>query len=284
MVAGRRGPVAPPAGALAPLAVDAVTLDARGEWGARQERNAAATLPHCTVQLEESGALDNFRRLVGEADRPFRGMVFQDSDLYKHLEALAWEFARTGAAETDAEIDRWAGLLARAQEPSGYLNTAYQGSGNEHFSQLAQDHEHYCAGHLFQAAVADHRASGSRRLMDVAVRLADHLVEIFGQGRRHDYDGHPEVETALIELSRETGTAAYLDLARQFLDDRGGRIFTQGERPLAHEGRADAYYIDHLPVREAPTIEGHSVRAFYLEAGVVDLAVQDGDPDLLAAP
>lgn len=285
LTARRRGPVAPSpgAGVLTPLPLDAVRLDPAHEWGARQERNGAATLPHCTAQLEASGTLDNFRRLVGESGAPFRGMPFQDSDLYKHLEALAWEHARSSSPETDAEIEAGAALVGRVQDADGYLNTPYQGTDRERYALLAQDHEHYSAGHLLQAAVADHRATGSRRLLDVATRLADHLVATFGDERRRDYDGHPGVETALVELYRETGTRAYLDLARQFVTLRGGRIFTTGPEPTAHYGRVDSYYVDHEPRRTATTIEGHAVRAMYLEAGVVDVAVEDADDELLQA-
>ena len=281
--ARRSGPVHPVrTTALSPLAIDAVRLDPSREWGARQVRNAIATLPHCTVHLEESGTLDNFRRLLGESDAPHRGMPFQDSDLFKHLEALAWEYARSGNPRVDDELAAAATLVGRVQEADGYVDTFYQGTDKEPYALLAQDHEHYTQGHLLQAAVADHRATGSTRLLDVATRLADHLVDVFGDERRTDYDGHPEIETALVELYRETGTAAYLDLARQFVELRGRRTFTTGPNPTAHYGRTDSYYVDHEPRRTSRTIEGHAVRAMYLEAGVVDVAVETGDDELLA--
>lgn len=280
----RHGPVRPPEGstARAPLGFDAVRLRPEGYWGAWQQRNHDVTLPHASAALERAGNLDNFRRLVGESTAPWRGYVFQDSDVYKHLEALAWEVGRTGDPRLDAEIAALTALVARAQQDDGYVNTCYQSRGLERYTNLANDHELYCAGHLFQAAVADHRATGSRRLLDVAVRFADHLLEVFGDDRRPDYDGHPEVETALVELGRETGRDDLVALGRQFVENRGRRVFTTGPHPTAG-ARGDSYFQDHLPVRVAPTIEGHSVRAMYLEAAVVDLAIQDGDAELLAA-
>ena len=127
-------------------------------------------------------------------------------------------------------------------------------------------HEHYCAGHLFQAAVAQVRCTGDRGLLDVATRLADHLVRTFGEGRRTDLDGHPEVEMALVELYRETGNRDYLELARYFVDARG-----RGE--IAGHGFEPTYYSDRVPVREQTTVEGHAVRAVYLGAGAADVAV-----------
>ncbi len=116
--------------------------------------------------------------------------------------------------------------------------------------------------------------TGKRRLLDIAIRFADQLVAEFGSGRRDDYDGHPEVETALVELYRVCGDPAYLALAKQFIDNRGRRIFVG-------DGRGDAYFQDEQPIRDATSIVGHAVRALYLEAGVVDVAVETGDTELL---
>ena len=164
-------------------------------------------------------------------------------------------------------------LLARVQRPDGYLNSYVQASGEPRYANLASSHEMYCDGHLFQAAVALGRGSGSQDAMDIAVRLADHLVKEFA-GHSRALDGHPIVETALVELYRETGTAAYRDLAAQFVEQRGHGL-------AGDSGFGRRYLQDHLPVRERTTEVGHAVRALYLEAGVTDVATETGDARLL---
>jgi DUF1680 family protein len=125
-----------------------------------------------------------------------------------------------------------------------------------------------------QAAVAQVRCTGERGLLDVAVRILDHLVGIFGPDGKPGVPGHPEIEMALVELFRETGRQDALDLARFFLDGRGtGYIAGFGHEP--------SYFSDRVPVREATTVEGHAVRAVYLAAGVTDLAIEDDDQALL---
>ncbi|HXP53812.1 MAG TPA: beta-L-arabinofuranosidase domain-containing protein, partial [Streptosporangiaceae bacterium] len=163
------------------------------------------------------------------ASRGYRGPVFMDSDIYKTLEAIGWELARTaGGGEDNGELTGFAeqaiALLERAQEPDGYLDSYIQVSGDPRWLDLAWSHEMYCAGHLIQAAVAMARSAPGTpiagRLLAVAQRVADHLVATFA-GQQKGLDGHPEIETALAELYRATGQRAYLDLARQFVDQRG---------------------------------------------------------------
>jgi DUF1680 family protein len=206
----------------------------------------------------------------------YRGPVFMDSDIYKTLEAIGWELAH-GHQPDDPELAKFAAqvtaLLEEAQRPDGYLNSYFQVSGEPRYTRLAWSHEMYCAGHLIQAAVALRRGAGDGRLLAVAVRLADHLVREFA-GHDKGLDGHPIIETALAELYRETGTTAYLELARQFVDQHG--------RGLAGDsGLGRRYLQDHLPIRESATEVGHVVRALYLEAGVADVAVEMGERSLL---
>jgi hypothetical protein len=271
------GPVglATQASRLLPLPLSGVRLAPTGWWGQWQARNRLTTLPYGISALESAGNLDNFRRIVGETDGPYRGFAFNDTDIYKTLEAIAWSLASYPDPTFDSYIDSVAQLLSKVQADDGYLNSCVQGTPNAaRYSRLSESHELYSAGHLFQAAVADFRVTGKRRLLDIAIRFADHLVAVFGSGRRDDYDGHPEVETALVELYRVCADEAYLSLARQFIDTRGRRIFVG-------DGRGDAYFQDDLPIRAATSIVGHAVRALYLEAGVVDVAVETGDAELL---
>jgi uncharacterized protein len=206
----------------------------------------------------------------------YRGPVFMDSDIYKTLEAIGWELAhdrRPEHAELASFAARVTGLLAQAQRPDGYLNSYFQVSGEPRYTRLTWSHEMYCAGHLIQAAVALRRGAGDDGLLAVAVRLADHLVREFA-GQEKGLDGHPIIETALAELYRETGNAGYLELARQFVDQRG--------RGLAgNSGLGRRYLQDHLPVRESATEVGHVVRALYLEAGVTDVAAEMSEGSLL---
>jgi uncharacterized protein len=302
------GPAIPTAGALAahrPLAQPGAQLT-RGLLHDWQQRNRAASLPLALRQLEAAGNLDNLRLAIqaaagtktgtaagitagrdpsagDAAGRGYRGPVFMDSDIYKTLEAVGWELARTaGGAADNGELTGFAeqtiALLEQAQEPDGYLDSWIQVSGQPRWRDLAWSHEMYCAGHLIQAAVALARSAAgtpiAERLLGVAQRVADHLVATFA-GQEKGLDGHPEIETALAELYRETGQRAYLELASQFIGQRGHGL--AGD----HHGHGQRYLQDRLPVREAVTEEGHAVRAMYLDAGVVDVAVESGDQQLL---
>src|SRR5262249_34418374 len=147
-------------------------------------------------------------------------------------------------------------------------------TGQQRYTQLERSHELYCAGHLLQAAVAHARTGGPARLVDTARRFADHLASTF-LGTREGLDGHPIIETALVELYRETGDGQYLQLARQFVEERGHGL-------IGDSGFGRRYLQDSVPVRESASVAGHAVRALYLESGVVDVAVESGDAALLA--
>lgn len=262
--------------AVRPLGIDQVRLTG-GFWGQWQDRNREVTTPHALTWLERDGAMDNLRRLgAGDGAPERRGMRFSDSDLYKALEGIAWDLGRESSPELAAVITDAARLMEQAQEEDGYLNSWVQAGRAERFADLEHGHELYCAGHLIQAAVAHARTTGGDELLDVARRLADHLVREFGGRRRVDTDGHPEIETALVELYRHTGERDYLDLAQQLLDVRGHGVLGPG-------AFGSAYFQDDVPVRDQPTVVGHSVRALYLMAGAVDLYLETGEEALLRA-
>ncbi|MFI6479249.1 glycoside hydrolase family 127 protein [Nonomuraea sp. NPDC050663] len=246
-----------------------------GLWGLRQEINRQATIPLGLEQMERSGVLSNLRIAAGEESGDFQGYRFQDSDLYKQLEAVAWEHARQPGEPYETFAARAAALLARAQRPDGYLNSHYQlVKPDRIYAELEWSHEMYCAGHLFQAAVAAARAGLAPQLVEVARKFADQMVGVFLDGGNDGIDGHAEVETALVELYRLTGERPYLELAAKLIDNRGkGLIPETGLGPL--------YAQDHLPVREADTAVGHAVRQLYLEAGIVDVALETGDESLM---
>ncbi|WP_084830280.1 glycoside hydrolase family 127 protein [Demequina rhizosphaerae] len=265
---------------LTPLPVAAVELDPARELGAWQRVNRERTLPHVIARIESTGVLDNLRRLVGDSDAPFRGPLFADSDLHKTLEAIAWEAARVPGDQPWEDFARAAAdLLARAQREDGYLDSHVQGDETrEPWTDMRWGHELYVLGHLVQAAVARERATGRDDLMAVARRFADLAVAEFGPGssRADGYCGHPEIETALVELFRHTGERSYLDTAAAMLDRRGSGAIGAG--PFE-----PSYFQDHLPVREAPEATGHAVRQLYLAAGMADVAAETGDGGLAVA-
>jgi DUF1680 family protein len=274
------GPVdagASPHAVLRPLPQDTVVFAPAGVFGAWQQLNREATIDHCITEVEAAGVLDNLRQAAEPSDRVFAGFWFADSDLYKVLEAIAWETGRAGD-DSWGEFRRQATeILRAAQAPDGYLNSWIQsGNGGERWQGLEMSHELYCAGHLIQAAVATDRATGDSSLLDIAIRLADLIATASNTADGPLIDGHPEIEMALVELYRHTGTQAYLDLAVQMVEARG-----RGRFEGKHFGRA--YLQDHAPVREAIEATGHAVRQLYLAAGVADVYLETGDPSLLEA-
>lgn len=272
-----KGPAVPTAQARAvqrPLGIGDVSITA-GPFGQWQRVNRSASIPLGLEQMEEAATLPNLRLVAGEADGEFRGPRFSDSDLYKQLEAVAWEYGREPSDQLRTFVRESAQLLTKAQREDGYLNSYYQYvKPDEQYADLQMSHEMYCAGHLFQAAVAEARVGGDSELLAVARRFADHLVEVFLRGGNTGIDGHPEVETALVELYRVTGERSYLDLAKQLIDERGKGY-------VGKSGMGKHYLQDHLPVREADTAVGHAVRQLYLEAGIVDVYLETGDSSLL---
>jgi uncharacterized protein len=259
-------------GASRPLGIGEVTLE-RGFWRDRQDLNAAVIMRHCHEWMGRAGWIDNFR--VGPDDR--RGREFTDSDVYKLAEGMAWEVGRSGDEELDGLIREIADAAAGAQEPDGYLNTRFGRQGLERrYTDLEWGHELYCYGHMFQAAVARLRTVGEDRLVELALRAADHVTAEFRADGRQGVCGHPEIEMGLVELYRATGEERYLEQARLFVERRGGPA-------LADIDWGRAYFQDDVPVREAKAFRGHAVRALYLACGAVDVAVETGDDELLAA-
>ena len=271
-----RGPVCPTASA----AVSHRPIDGPGvrltggllhDW---QRRSHEASLPLALRQMEAAGNLDNLRLAISGAREGYRGPVFMDSDLYKTLEAIGWELGHTASPALSEFTVEATALLEKAQQPDGYLNSYVQVTGAPRYSRLMSSHEHYCAGHLIQAAIAHARTQGETPLLGIARRFADYLVDTF-LGGEGGIDGHPIIETALAELYRETGHEPYLRLASQFIEQRGQGL-------IGDSGFGRRYLQDWEPVRDTTALAGHAVRALYLEAGVADVAAETGDGELLA--
>ena len=258
-------------------------IDARGAvirgglLANRQQVNRDVTLLRGAEELERAGTLDNFRIAAGFTSGERRGMVFSDSDVYKWLEAIAWELDREPSPELERLARETTELVAAAQMPDGYLNSWSQVVDPEwRWTELGTGHELYCAGHLIQAGVASARGTGDTTLLMVACRFADLIDQVFTDGPETGTDGHPEIEVALVELYRQTGQHRYLELADTLTARRGYGRFADGPFDLD-------YYQDREPVREARSIVGHAVRALYLAAGVTDIFAETGDEALLAS-
>jgi len=239
-------------------------------WAPRIEINRKVTVPHCLKQCEITHRIRNFEVAAGLAEGKFQGIYFNDSDVYKVLEGVAYALHAHPDAKLEAQLDEVIAKIAAAQHDDGYLNTYYTlVEPDKRWTNLHVRHELYCAGHLFEAAVAHYRATGKRTLLDVAIRFADHIAGIFGEGKRVGVPGHEGIELALVKLYEVTGKKKYLDLAKFFIDKRGyaNREYSQ----------------DHIPVREQSEIVGHAVRAMYLYSGVADVAARTGDKALMAA-
>jgi len=266
-------------------------------WRPRLETNRTVTIPHIFRENRETGRVANFERaagrLAGKTEAPYEGRRFNDTDIYKAVEAASYALAESPAGDQAsalrAQVDDLVRLIAAAQEPDGYLVPARTidpehpaaGLGPERWIHVsAGSHELYDAGHLIEAAVAHWRATGDRTLLDVAIRFADRIDADFGPDARHDVPGHEEVELALVKLADATGERRYLDLARFFLDQRGG---THDGAPYPEDTpfaiyNDRPYRQDDRPVIAQDKVEGHAVRAMYLYSGMADVAARTGAP------
>ena len=253
-----------------------------GLWADRRRTNHETTIPHGAAQLEAAGTLFNFTLAAG-ASGSYRGgdddsgtlAPFLDSDIHKWLEAVGWELAQRPDPAIMALAEPMIDLIAKAQRRDGYVDTFFQvvRPGME-FTDLEWGHELYVAGHLVQAAVAWKRGLGDDRLLRIAEGFVGRIEEELGPGKRELVCGHPELEMALVELYRTTQESRYLELARTLIERRG-----HGHLGRCRHGAR--YWQDHEPVRTAAEPTGHSVRQMYLDCGVVDVAVETGDQELL---
>jgi DUF1680 family protein len=235
-------------------------------WAERRRLNREVLIPDGERRLAEAGNFHNLRA-AASGEGAYRGLIYQDSDLYKWLEAVGWELRNGPSGELERMARETVALIAAAQDRDGYIDTPFQVQGLQRWRNLAWEHELYCMGHMIQAAVA------LPSLEPVARRTADMLVRAFADA---GLCGHPEIELALIELYRVTGERAYLELAGKFVDRRGHGW-------LQPAGFGSAYFQDRVPVREQTLIEGHAVRALYLNCAATDLYLETGEQALLDA-
>ncbi|WEJ88149.1 MAG: glycoside hydrolase family 127 protein [Klebsiella huaxiensis] len=239
-------------------------------------------------EADPSHAIENFRIAAGQQAGEFYGMVFQDSDVAKWLEAVAWSLCQKPDAELEKTADEVIELVAAAQCEDGYLNTYFTVKApEERWTNLAECHELYCAGHMIEAGVAFFQATGKRRLLEVVCRLADHIDSVFGPGEKqlHGYPGHPEIELALMRLYDVTQEPRYMSLVNYFVEERGTQPHFYD---IEYEKRGQTSYWNtygpawmvkdkpysqaHQPISEQPVAIGHAVRFVYLMTGVAHLA------------
>jgi len=253
-----------------------------------------AALNDAVEGAEPSYAIRNFRIAAGLEEGEFGGWIFQDSDLYKWLEAVSYALRDHPNEELEATADRAIELIGQAQHDNGYINTYFTiKEPGKQWTNLYEAHELYCAGHLIEAAVAYYEATGKRKLLDIACRFVDLIVQLFGaeEGQMRGYCGHQEIELALIKLYHVTNEPRYLELSSYFIDERGSEpsyFIDEWER----RGRTKVWspgipdlemYQSHLPVRQQTVAVGHSVRAVYMYTAMADLAKLNNDQSLKQA-
>ena len=241
-------------------------------WSPRLSKHVSATLPVCIDQIEnQTGRIRNFENAAkGEGEHS--GIFFDDSDVYKALEGMAYSLINNPDPELEKKADEWIDKFAAAQQPDGYINTFYTLTGLDKRWTNMDKHEMYCAGHMIEAGVAYYQATGKRKLLDVCIRMTDHMMSQFGPGKRHWVPGHEEIELALVKLYQTTQEQKYLDFAYWLLEERG-----HGHGTMGDEGKWDpVYYQDIVPVRRLTDISGHAVRCMYLYCGMADVAAITG--------
>lgn len=215
----------------------------------------------------------------------FHGWVFQDSDVYKWLEAVGYSLTVCPDDKLEAKADEIINLVCGAQLENGYLDTLYViNNRDEIFSNLKDFHELYCFGHLAEAAVSYYSATGKSKLLDAVCRFADLICDTFGENKIRGYGGHEIAEMALIKLYDVTGKKEYLDTAKFFIDERGKKPYYY-DIVLGKTTVYDNYHYNqaHCEPRKQHEAVGHAVRGVYLYSGMADVAKRYGDEELYTA-
>ena len=250
-------------------------------WTSLMRASRETTLPVCIEKCEETSRIANFARAAKLESGEFTGIYYNDSDVYKVLEGVAYTLHQQRDEQLEATADSIIAKIVASQQPDGYVNSYFSLNGLDGRWKDMTKHEDYCGGHMIEAAIAYKNATGKRLFLDTAIRFADHLLATFGPGKRHWVAGHQEIELALVKLFRETGKKEYLDLAHWYLEERGhghgvGFIWTKDDWGVA-------YCQDDKPVAQMEHISGHAVRAMYMYAAMADMvALKDQDNYLVA--
>ncbi|MBI2914716.1 MAG: glycoside hydrolase family 127 protein [Firmicutes bacterium] len=285
-----------PSPQLTPVAFPRVEID-DGFWATRMRTNREVTIDAQYKHCKSTGRIDGIDPQFRPGDRDAHH-CFWDSDVAKWIESASYTLAVHPDSELDRRLDEVIEKFGKLQTEDGYANSWFTSVEPEkRWTNLRDMHELYCAGHLIEAAVAHHQATGKSNLLDIVCRYADCIDGVFGreQGKRRGYCGHPEIELALVKLHRHTGNERYLRLAEYFVDERGSQPYyfdieaeERGEKPwsLFDErmgSRKYEYCQAHTPVRDQAAVTGHAVRAMYLYCAMADVAKEIADRSLLEA-
>jgi len=250
-------------------------------WKPKMEKVATTTLQACIYQTEvKTPRIRNFEKVARKQGEKHEGIFYDDSDVFKALEAIAYSLKNLPNNILEQKADEWIDKIAEAQLPDGYLNTFYTlGDFKGRWTDMSM-HEDYNGGHLIEAAVAYYDATGKKKLLDVAIRWADHFESLFGPEKRHWVTGHQELELALVKLFKTSKNKKYLDLAHWLLEERGHRL---AKGYTWTDWKDTAYAQDVVPVKEQKEITGHAVRAMYMYTGAADVAAYTGDEGYMNA-
>lgn len=251
-------------------------------WKPTMDKVATTTINACVYQTEvATPRIKNFEKVARNKDEKHEGLFYDDSDVYKALEAIAYSLKNHPNPELEKKADEWIDKVAAAQLADGYIGTWYSLSGrlNERWTDMSM-HEDYNGGHLIEAAIAYYNATGKRKLLEVAIRFADHFDNLFGPNKKHWVTGHQELELALVKLYKTTNNKKYLLLSHWLLEERGHK-FARGYTWT--DWKDTAYAQDVVPVREQKEITGHAVRAMYMYSGAADVAALTGDEGYMTA-
>lgn len=250
-------------------------------WKPKVDKVATTTIQACIYQTEvKTPRIKNFEKVARNQGEKHEGIFYDDSDVFKALEAIAYSLKNRPDAALEKKADEWIDKIAAAQLPDGYLNTYYTLTDlSKRWIDMSM-HEDYNGGHMIEAAVAYFDATGKRKFLDVAIRWADHFDASFGPGKKHWVTGHQELELALVKLYRVTKDEKYLKLSHWLLEERGKKLafgYTWTD------WKDTAYAQDALPVRDQKEITGHAVRAMYMYTGAADVAAHTGDEGYMRA-
>ncbi|MGC4036157.1 MAG: glycoside hydrolase family 127 protein [Chitinophagaceae bacterium] len=242
-------------------------------WKPKIDKVATVTLAACIYQTEiATPRIRNFEKVARKKGEKHEGIYFDDSDVYKALEAMAYSLKTHPDSMMEKKADEWIDKIAAAQQPDGYLNTYFTlGDISKRWTDI-EKHEDYCAGHLIEAAVAYYNTTGKTKLLDVAARFADHIDSTMRLANKKWFSGHEEIELALVKLYGVTKNDRYLKLADWYIQQRGNQYYTYGTNWIKPE-----YWQDQKFVKDQTEITGHAVRAMYLYTGTADVAAITGD-------
>ena len=250
-------------------------------WKTKMDLVATKTLAACIFQTEEKTArIRNFEKVARKKGEKHEGVFYDDSDVFKAIEAMSYAIKTNKDKNLEAKADEWIDKIAAAQLEDGYLNTYYTLNGLEKRWTDMSMHEDYNGGHMIEAAVAYYDATGKRKFLDVVIKWANYFDSLFGPGKRDWVTGHQELELALVKLYRVTEDKKYLNLADWLLSERGKKLAVGYTWT---DWKDTAYAQDAVPVKEQKEITGHAVRAMYLYTGAADVAAHTGDQDYLTA-